>query len=662
MYLAVCYVIPCYGVAAATKSAKRLFRGIYLFEFSSISLSFWTTLKALGDFGVIEPLLTELAHEDSGRRQFAARVLEKVKDGRAVEPLIQALSNEGKSSDGEYVVPWVAAVSLGKVGDKRAVEPLINALSHEDEFVRRCSARALGKLEDVRSVKALMAAVLKDESYLVSFAAATALGQIKSPNTTELLIEGLKNPEPRIGGTWDGRPRLTDVVKNMRAAVEIEPLLNTLDEPNAFIRGNIALALGGLKDERVLDALLKMLSDKSAYVRGRAAIALVKLSANVGDANITDMLINVLSDTSTVGALRDDGAIFIVRSLGQLGDKRAVELLITALSAQYGWLRNDIASSLAKLGDRRAVEPLIQLLHTRDSNVARALGRLGDERIVAPLIEILQGICNSTESHYTLSIAIALMNVGCCEPLVCSVVMSWLLDNTLECIINLKEVNNKESIESFVHFLCVEENLNQLIEVILGRDDNLLPRFLREIEIMAGESAEHLIKSLQESLNIALTKTSPPSMNRVDISYLLAKIGDAKGMAVLIQELHSVWGFTAYTAAEALAGLGDLRAVEPLISVLTTRFKCKHFRDEGYDNSLPHVAGILGELGDLRAFQPLIDALSDEEYEGLRCKAAYGLGELGDDRAIPYLQKALKDESKSVRNAAREAIERLKSR
>ena len=142
----------------------------------------------------------------------------------------------------------------------------------------------------------------------------------------------------------------------------------------------------------------------------------------------------------------------------------------------------------------------------------------------------------------------------------------------------------------------------------------------------------------------------------------LSALGNLGAIEPLLTELAHEDAGRRQFAAGVLGKMKDVRTVEPLISVLTSRYRCKYpLRDEGYDDSLPHVAGILGELGDLRAFQPLIGVLSDEEYEGLRYKAAYGLGELGDGRAIPYLQKSLEDKSESVRNAAQEAIEKLKS-
>jgi len=81
--------------------------------------------------------------------------------------------------------------------------------------------------------------------------------------------------------------------------------------------------------------------------------------------------------------------------LGEIGDTRAVEPLIQALSyrGKYGFywqVRMNAANALGEIGDARAVEPLIQALWDPQPQVqlsaANALGKIGDARAVKPLI------------------------------------------------------------------------------------------------------------------------------------------------------------------------------------------------------------------------------------------------------------------------------------
>lgn len=95
-----------------------------------------------------------------------------------------------------------------------------------------------------------------------------------------------------------------------------------------------------------------------------------------------------------------------VRTLGLIGDKRAVIPLMSLLNnqAQNYRLRMAAAESLGRLGDNHAVESLVGILRNEEESSiylressARALGMLGDLRAVDALLEVLnskQGLRN----------------------------------------------------------------------------------------------------------------------------------------------------------------------------------------------------------------------------------------------------------------------------
>jgi len=86
-------------------------------------------------------------------------------------------------------------------------------------------------------------------------------------------------------------------------------------------------------------------------------------------------------------------AISAANKLGELKDRRAVNSLIKALNADYGYTRKAAVEALGKIGDHRATEPLILALESDDSYIeseaARALGEIGDHRAVENLISAL---------------------------------------------------------------------------------------------------------------------------------------------------------------------------------------------------------------------------------------------------------------------------------
>ena len=176
----------------------------------------------------VQEWIAELKDEDPRIRQTAAEILGRLKDPRAIGPLILALVDEAsevreaafealknflfweKSDAARSLVPkliealrdenpwarFIAAWSLGEIKDPRAVEPLIATLKDKDFRVRWNAAKALGEIGDPKAVKPLIAA-LKDEDSWVRWRAAEALGEIKDSKALEPLIEALKDPLSR---------------------------------------------------------------------------------------------------------------------------------------------------------------------------------------------------------------------------------------------------------------------------------------------------------------------------------------------------------------------------------------------------------------------------------------------------------------------------------
>lgn len=115
----------------------------------------------------VELLIEALNHEDQDVRGDAAETLGKIKDPRAIEPLIKALEDDYcevgyHEVTGEhfryYPVRLDAMEALGKIGQP-ALEPLIKTLNHQDRDVRVIVVEALGMIGGARAVKALTRAL-----------------------------------------------------------------------------------------------------------------------------------------------------------------------------------------------------------------------------------------------------------------------------------------------------------------------------------------------------------------------------------------------------------------------------------------------------------------------------------------------------------------------
>ncbi len=131
------------------------------------------------------------------------------------------------------------------------------------------------------------------------------------------------------------------------------------------------------------------------------------------------------------------------------------------------------------------------------------------------------------------------------------------------------------------------------------------------------------------------------------VRYALVELG-AIAVELLIAALCDERRGVRWDIAGVLGQIGDVRAVEPLIASLWD------------EESLVRreVATALGQLGDARVVEPLIAALCDED-EYMRSRAAEALGQLGDARAVEALLTALCDVDWLVRSNAAKALERI---
>jgi HEAT repeat protein len=102
-----------------------------------------SALGGLGAKSAVETLISFLCDENSLIRRACAIALGEIADGKAVEPLIEALK------DNE--IGGSCAVALGKIGDRRAVEPLIKLLKDRKSGVLESAIEALAKIGDSRA-------------------------------------------------------------------------------------------------------------------------------------------------------------------------------------------------------------------------------------------------------------------------------------------------------------------------------------------------------------------------------------------------------------------------------------------------------------------------------------------------------------------------------
>jgi HEAT repeat protein len=128
----------------------------------------------------VEALGVALSDEEEMASVSAANALGAIGGKRAAELLIAAFEDqEGKGEQPKVPEARIsrrraAATALGKIRDARAVLPLVKALQDKDSLLRKAAVLALGQIGDKRAIKPLTA-VLEDQDGSIKQAAAEAL-------------------------------------------------------------------------------------------------------------------------------------------------------------------------------------------------------------------------------------------------------------------------------------------------------------------------------------------------------------------------------------------------------------------------------------------------------------------------------------------------------
>ena len=388
--------------ALAVVLGTALLVGIWAEEWSEDSVQKWIkqlksahpteriqaaeSLGKLRDPRAVPPLLEALKDPAPAIRKAVLEALSQMDDPRISEAFIAVLKDDNEM----YWIRAFVAEHLGKSGKSQAIEPLQAALKAREVEVRRKAADALDQLgwkpkTDAEKAEYLIvkgqwdAAValgepalepllqaLQDQTDWVRMEAAKSLGKLGSPKAVESLMNVFKDRD--AGSTL--RKAIADALAQIGPPA-IEALAASLKEDHWEIRFLAAEALGVIGDPRAAASLTALLKDDHPQVRLTAAKALMKLD----DPRALQAVVAVLKDPV------ESHRIAALEVLAKRRARQAVPAILTAMKDPEPRVRAKAAEVLGMLGDASAVDPLQTAL--RDpfspvrSNAAKALTQLG---------------------------------------------------------------------------------------------------------------------------------------------------------------------------------------------------------------------------------------------------------------------------------------------
>lgn len=629
----------------------------YVEAFSSASkqkkLDLLRKISIARDENVLQFLVTCLADEFWIVRKTAADIIKEFGDN-AVPALSGALNSYNQD-----VQHWSLQI-LGEIGQK-GLPAILRAMKSTNDEIRFFACTAMGNSRIPQGVTVLLRS-LGDERWRVRKAASDALVKYG-----EAVISPLQQVL-KITEDEDIRFWAIKTLGKLGAKAQ-QFLLEALRNGDKRTRYVIAAALGESGDKRVIRVLIESLADPDWTIRKSATMALAEIGNNAVDLmleylrgpneDIRDGCLRALVKTGNNGLQRlfdeivrmDDNHRFLIRksivkigsrvveplmrlfklknpeilafsasALGEIGNPRAVPVLITGLSHDDWNVRRSSAYALTEIGER-GVEKIAEALKSSNDDVrywvTRILESVGEpgvpflvKALKDPNREIRFFAARALGTSFDASVARSL--IGSLNDEVWSVRKA-----AAESICRLENLAIEDLLR---HIASDNEDIRHWIsQIIKDVGDKFLPRI---IELMRRGDAELRLYACQ-----AAGMIESPDL----IEPLILALRD-----------DSEWVRT--YAAISLGRTGDPRSIIPLI---------RSFSDRNTDVHR-NVSKAFEKLGE-KVFTELIQCIEGKDIE-LRKNAALALAEMREERGVDHIILLMEDTDDTVRAAAAEAL------
>ncbi|MEG3896501.1 MULTISPECIES: HEAT repeat domain-containing protein [unclassified Microcoleus] len=351
----------------------------------------WEIAKVLPNLGngAIAPLIAVLEDEDADTepRWFAARILGKFDRPEVMQALVKLIKNS------EEELSQIAAETLGNFGPT-AIESLANLLLQEDS--REFATAALAQIRRTETIAPLLS-VVGDSQVAVRAHAIEALSSFHDSRIPPVLVSALKDPATAVRKE---AVRALGVRAYLDAELDLVNLLKPLlSDIRLEVCQQAAIALGRLKTDAAAAALFELLQKPTTPVELQIETvrALSWMETATALEYLQQTLIAELDNTNSPVCQE------IVTVLGR-GSKpelkaKAAEITIDLLASHHPavqsvGIKQSLALGLGQLGEMRALDVLIKLLADPDNSVRlhslSALKQLGGGEIKQQLESLVK--------------------------------------------------------------------------------------------------------------------------------------------------------------------------------------------------------------------------------------------------------------------------------
>lgn len=309
--------------------------------------------------------------------------------GVTPEILLEALARMGDPSCANAILPFlqsqnhtlrlIAVDTLVRIGANSAGKTILNlARKNQDPKIAKTYAMALGKLK-VHSAESYLIELAKTVEPSPTLAATyLALGRISSKKSIPILVRGLS-------GDFDkGSENSMIALIEIKSSTAIASTIPILKHKNRDIRYRAVNVLSEIPSSETGPKVLKILEENEPNSVAPAALVLGRIGFKSARLSIEKSFINSqLPDREMIG-----------RSLGYLGDKKSIPVLLNVLKEPEGEGRYGAAWSLGILQAMEVLDDLIAASKSKDPKLSllavEALGFLGSPKALSTLAELAE--------------------------------------------------------------------------------------------------------------------------------------------------------------------------------------------------------------------------------------------------------------------------------
>ena len=595
-------------------------------------------IEQLGEIGsdATNFLITALRNKNYKVRKNAALALGRVKDKLAISPLIRTASEDENPEVQEGAVMGLASMGYP------VMKYIIGTLEDDDELSESRKKTLVKVLDNMET------AVLTKEQQAIyqlakgNFAECAKLGSA----ATQCLIQALIKGDEKLAGKAE--------TTLLRIGIGAIPgLIEGIYSPNDKLR-KIALEILGKIDFKLFHN-----AEKAAYLLAKGE---VDKCIEFESAALTPLLRSLEDDRPEVV---EKG----LKGLKKLGEK-AVDALIKELRGRKRKTKGMIAELLGEIKDKRAVDVLISCLSDMDTevriNAARSLCEIGDEKAIPFIIN--KALVDKDKRVRTFT-GDRLKKMGL---VIAPALMKILEDNKSS--IELKEISVRVLGE-----IKAEKAIKILTGIMLEGKGKLRELAASSLgDIGSPKAVDALIKVLDEAKELSGWQRG------FNATVSLGKIKDSRALDHLIKILHDETYLPQLqgAAAEAIGNIGNKKVIDELIKALENKkIQREVIKAIGElksprgvesllemlrsENTSTPMKGLLieslGTIGDYSASEDIMKLLAKDK---LKIKAIIALGNIREEKAIPQLEEILFDpkSNRKLRKACISSLINMKKR